>query len=169
MTRPDHTEAAEYYFTYIDQVPEGDILEQLEAQGRAVVAELCAIPEARSLHRYAADKWSLRDVVNHVSDCERLFQMRAFWFARGFDSPLPSFDQNVAVASARADDRGWRDLVDELAAVRASTIPFMRALPAEAWDRRGIASDNPFTVRALAYICVGHVAHHMTIVRQRYL
>jgi len=168
-SRPARGDAADYYFTYIDQVPDGDILGQLEAQGRAVVAELRAIPEARSLHRYAADKWSLRDVVNHLSDCERLFQMRAFWFARGFDSPLPSFDQNVAVAGARADDRGWRDLVDEFAAVRASTIPFMRALPAEAWDRRGIASDNPFTVRALAYISVGHVTHHMAIVRERYL
>ena len=168
-SRPARGDAADYYFTYIDQVPDGDILEQLEAQGRAVVAELRAIPEARSRHRYAADKWSLRDVVNHLSDCERLFQMRAFWFARGFDSPLPSFDQNVAVAGARADDRGWRDLVDEFAAVRASTIPFMRALPAEAWDRRGIASDNPFTVRALAYISVGHVTHHMAIVRERYL
>lgn len=168
-SRPQRGDAADYYFTYIDQVPDGDILDLLATQGRDVVPELRAVPEARSLHRYAAEKWSIRDVVNHLSDCERLFQMRAFWFARGFDSPLPSFDQNVAVASAGADQRGWHDLVDELAAVRASTTVFMRALPAEAWDRRGIASDNPFTVRALAYICVGHVAHHMAIVRARYL
>ena len=168
-TRPQRGDAADYYFIYVDRVPDGDILELLATQGREVVAELRAVTDARSLHRYAADKWSIRDVVSHLSDCERLFQMRAFWFARGFDSPLPSFDQNVAVASARADDRGWSDLVDELAAVRARTIPFMRALPAEAWDRRGIASGNPFTVRALAYISVGHVAHHMTILRERYL
>ena len=168
-SRPARGDAADYYFTYIDQVPDGDILDLLATQGREVVAELRAITDARSLHRYAADKWSIRDVVSHLSDCERLFQMRAFWFARGFDSPLPSFDHNVAVASARADDRGWRDLVDELAAVRASTIPFFRGLPTGAWDRRGVASDNPVTVRALAYMCVGHVAHHMAIVRERYL
>ena len=167
--RPQRGDAADYYFTYIDRVPDGDLLEQLESQGQAVVAELRAITEARSLHRYAVGKWSLRDVVNHLSDCERLFQMRAFWFARGFDTALPSFDQEVAVSRARADERGWTDLVDEFAAVRRSSIPFFRALPTEAWDRRGVASGNPFTVRALAFMCVGHVAHHMAIVRERYL
>ena len=168
-TRPRRGDAADYYFTYIDLVPDGDILDLLATQGREVVADLRAIPDARSLHRYAPEKWSIRDVVNHLSDCERLFQMRAFWFARGFDTALPSFDQNVAVAGAGADDRGWSNLVDEFAAVRASTLPFFRALPAVAWERRGIASDNPFTVRALAYMCVGHVAHHMAIVRERYV
>ena len=168
-SRPQRGDAADYYFTYIDQVPDGDILDLLVDQGRTVVAELRAVPDARSLHRYAPGKWRLRDVVNHLSDCERLFQMRAFWFARGFDSPLPSFDQDVAVSNAGAEGRAWRDLVDELAAVRASTIPFFRALPTAAWDRRGVASDNPFTVRALAYMCVGHVAHHLAIVRDRYL
>ena len=166
---PDRTEAAEYYFTYIDQVPEGDICGLLDAQGHEVLDLLLGISEQTSLHRYAPGKWSIRDVVNHVSDTERLFVFRAFWFARGFESPLPSFDQTIAVSAARADDRAWRSLVEEFRAVRAASMAFFRSLPAEAWARRGIASDNPFTVRALAYLAVGHVTHHTKILRERYL
>jgi uncharacterized damage-inducible protein DinB len=166
---PDRTEAAEYYFTYIDQVPEGDICGLLDAQGHELLDLLLGISEQKSLHRYAPGKWSIRDVVNHLSDTERLFVFRAFWFARGFESPLPSFDQTVAVSAARADDRSWRSLAEEFRAVRAATLGFFQSLPAEAWARRGIASDNPFTVRALAYLAVGHVTHHTRILRERYL
>ncbi len=166
---PDRTEAAEYYFTYIDQVPEGDICGLLDAQGNNVLDLLLGISEQKSLYRYAPGKWSIRDVVNHLSDTERLFVFRAFWFARGFESPLPSFDQSIAVSAARADDRSWRSVVEELRAVRAGTLAFFRSLPAEAWARRGIASDNPFTVRALAYLAVGHVTHHTKILHERYL
>jgi hypothetical protein len=169
MTRPERTEAAAYYFTYIDTVPDGDICALLEAQRRDVRQLADEVGEARSLHRYAADKWSIRDVMQHLSDCERLFVARAFWFARGFDSAMPSFDQHVAVSAAQADDRLWTDLVAEFDAVRVDTCMFFRSLPVEAWSRRGVASDNPFTVRALAYMCVGHVGHHVAIVRERYL
>ena len=93
---------------------------------------------------------------------------RAFWFARGFDSPLPSFDQNTAMSAADADARSWRSHIDEFRAVRAATLAFFRNLPEEAWTRRGIASDNPFTVRALAYLAAGHVTHHCRILRERY-
>lgn len=167
--RPERTEAGAYYFTYIDQVPDGDVRELLEAQLPDVLRLARGISQEQSLSRYAPGKWSIRDVMNHLTDCERLFVTRAFWFARGFESPLPSFDQEVAVAAAQADRRRWADLVAEFEAVRAATIGFFRSLPAEAWDRRGIASDNPFTVRALAYICAGHVAHHTLILRERYL
>jgi hypothetical protein len=106
---------------------------------------------------------------NHLTDCERLFVSRAFWFARGFDSTLPSFDQEVAVSAAGADHRSWADLVAEFEAVRTATLTLFRSLPTDAWARRGVASDNPFTVRALAYMCVGHVNHHTAILRDRYL
>ena len=99
----------------------------------------------------------------------RLFVFRAYWFARGFESPLPSFDQTVAVSAARADDRSWRSLAEEFQAVRAATLTFFQSLPEEAWARRGIASGNLFTVRALAYLTVGHVTHHARILRERYL
>jgi len=168
-TRPERHEAAEYYFTYIDQVPAGDICEQLESQLESVRQLSAGITESQSLHRYAPGKWTIRDVMNHLSDCERLFVGRAFWFARGFESPLPSFDQELAASSARAGDRNWTDIAAEFEAIRAGTIAFFRSLPEEAWARRGIASDNPFTVRALAYMCVGHVSHHTKILRERYL
>ena len=170
LTRaPDRDEAAEYYFRYIDRVPAGDIVRTLEEQGNETFAFLESIPERRSLHRYAPDKWSVRSVVGHLNDCERLFVFRAFWFARGFDTELPSFDQNVAVDAADADDRAWSDLINEFRSVRAATLTFFRSLPESAWDRRGIASGNPFTVRALAYLAAGHVMHHVSILRERYL
>jgi uncharacterized damage-inducible protein DinB len=129
---------------------------------------LSAISEERSLHRYAAGKWSIREVVGHLNDTERLFVFRAFWFARGFDTPLPSFDQNIAVGAAGADARTLRSHVEEFQAVRAATLSFFDNLPDDAWARRGVASDNPFTVKALAYIGAGHVAHHLSILRERY-
>jgi hypothetical protein len=133
------------------------------------VAALLHISEERSLHRYAPDKWTLREVLGHINDTERLFMARAFWFARGFDSPLPSFDQDVAVAAAGSNDRSWASHIDEFRALRDATLAFLGNLPHDAWMRRGVASDNPFTVRALAYIAAGHVNHHMAIVRTRYL
>jgi len=167
--RPERSEASEYYFLYIDQVKDDDVVGCLRTQREEVLGLLRGIPEAMAGHRYAPDKWTLREVVGHVNDCERMMCARAFWFARGFDSPLPSFDQNVAIEAAGFNDRSWRGLIDEFAAVRDATLTFFTGLPAGAWDRRGIASDNPFTVRALAYLVAGHVIHHVEIVKTRYL
>ena len=167
--RPERSEAGEYYFRYIDQVPDGDILLCLKTQREEALRTLREVPESMAGHRYAPDKWTLRDVVGHINDCERMMCARAFWFARGFDTALPSFDQHVAIAAGGFNDRSWSGLIDEFAAVRDATLTFFTTLPADAWDRRGIASDKPFTVRALAYLVVGHVTHHMAIVTSRYL
>ena len=169
ITAPDRTEAAEYYFAYINQVPAGDIRATLEAQTPKLLALLNGIADDRSLHRYAPDKWSIRQAVAHLNDTERVFSFRALWFARGFSEPLPSFDQDAAVSASHADDRPWRSLVDEFRDVRAATIALYRGLPADAWMRRGTASGKPFTVRALAYITAGHAMHHEKILRERYL
>lgn len=166
---PDRTEAAEYYFTYIDKVSGGDIRLTLESQAGETLALLGGISADASLARYAPDKWSIRQVVSHINDAERLFVFRAFWFARGFDSPLPSFDQTVAISTAAADERSWQSHLEEFRAVRQATVTFFQNLPAEAWGRGGLASGNPFTVRALAYIVAGHVTHHAAILRERYL
>ena len=166
---PERNEASPYYFTYIDKVPAGDIRDILDTQEVEFLSLLRDIPDDRSRTRYAPDKWNIREVVSHVNDAERLFVFRAFWFARGFDSPLPSFDQATSIAHARADERSWMSHVEEFASVRAATRTFFRGLPGEAWTRRGVASDNPFSVRALAYIAAGHVAHHAAILRSRYL
>jgi hypothetical protein len=168
-THPDRSEVAQYYFTYIDQVGPGDIRTILEMQLPETVALLQGISEPQSLSRYAPDKWTIRQVVNHVNDAERLFVFRAFWFARGFDSPLPSFEQDLAVTNAAADERPLSSHIDEFRSVRAATLSLFQQLPDEAWTRRGIASGNPVSVRALAYITAGHVAHHVRMLRDRYL
>ena len=123
----------------------------------------------KSLHRYAPDKWSIRQVLNHVTATDRAFAFRALWFARGFDTPLPGIDQNIAASGAEADRVAWAAHVEEFRCVRLSTISLFANMPSEAWMRNGIASDNPFTVRALAYIIAGHLAHHIGILRERYL
>jgi hypothetical protein len=167
--RPQPQEAAPYYFRYIDQVQTEDVLGTLEAQLEETLAFLGGISEEGSLHRYAPDKWSLRQVLNHLNDTERLFLFRAFWFARGFTSPLPSFDQEISAGAARADEVPWASQVEEFRTVRLATLSFFRNLSAEAWPRSGVASDNPFTVRAIAYIVAGHTTHHMALLRERYL
>ena len=168
-TKPLSDEAAPYYFTYIDKVSPGDIRKILEKQGKGTRTFLRGISEKKSRHRYAADKWTIRQVLGHVNDCERLMVYRAFWFARGFDSPLPSFEQETAVAGAGSDDVSWARHVEEFTAIRTATTAFFRNLPDATWSRKGIASGNPFTVRALAWIAAGHLAHHVALVKERYL
>ncbi len=167
--RPQNTEAAPYYFTYIDQVAGDDIASIIERQLVDSLALFAGISEEASLHRYAPDKWSIRQVLNHITDTERAFAFRALWFARGFDAPLPSFDQNIAASGAQADNIYWAAHIEEFRRVRLSTISLFRHLPPDAWMRSGVASDNPFTVRAMAYIIAGHVTHHVTILHERYL
>lgn len=174
--RPQPNEAASYYYGYINRVTEDDVLNVLERQLPETVALLSDISEEQSLHRYAPDKWSMRELLSHVNDTERVFLFRALWFARGFTEPLPSYDQEVGVAGARADEFSWANHVEEFRANRLATIAFFRNLPAEnlehsqeMWNRTGIASGNSFTVRSLAYILAGHLAHHMAILKERYL
>jgi uncharacterized damage-inducible protein DinB len=167
--RPQTSEAAPYYFTYIDKVAGQDATGRIESQLPESLAFLLGISEEKSLQRYAPEKWSIRQVLNHVNDAERIFAVRALWFARGFKSPLPGFDQEIAVSGAEADRISWADHVEEFRRVRLSTISLFKNMPADAWMRSGIASDNPFTVRALAFIIAGHVTHHLGIVRERYL
>src|SRR5215216_5591227 len=167
--RPARDEADEYYFRYIDQVPGELILPVLASQLGEMLALFDGISDERSLHRYATGKWTIRQAVHHVSDTERLFVFRAFWFARGFATPLPSFDSDTAVKAAAVNNLQWRTIVDDFRAVRGATLTFFRGLPPEAWHRRGTASDLPFSVRALAYLTAGHAIHHNRILRERYL
>jgi hypothetical protein len=167
--RPARDEAVDYYSPYIALVPDGDIRQLLDDQRQETLSFLGTIQEARATHRYAPEKWSVSEILGHVNDCERLYTMRAFWFARGMELPLPSFQSDMAVKTAKAEYRPWSTHVHEFASIRASTMDLFRHLPPEAWLRRGIASDYPFTVRALAYISAGHVIHHMRVLRERYL
>jgi hypothetical protein len=167
--RPERSEAFEYYFTYIDQVGDGDVREVLERQLDETVSLLGGVFEERSLWRYAPGKWTVRQAVGHVNDAERVFTFRALWFGRGFDSPLPSFDQDVAVPSAGSDERTLASHIEEFRAIRGATLQLYRNLPGDAWMRQGVASGRAVSVRALAYITAGHVAHHNRVLRERYL
>lgn len=169
MTRPQKHEAADYYFGYINLVPDANIVEVLEHQMEEMSAFLSTISEEQSVSRYAAGKWSLRELLNHINDTERVFVFRALWFARGFTEPLPSFDQEIGVRGAGANEVPWSAHVEEFRNVRKATLDLFRSLPDEAWRRSGVASDNLVTVNALAYITAGHAAHHADVIRLRYL
>jgi hypothetical protein len=167
--RPSSSEAAPYYFNYINRVTGDDILSTLRSQLDEMLPFLRTISEEKSLFRYAPEKWSIRQMWGHVNDTERVFLMRALWFARNFETAMPSFDQDIAVAAARSDDITWSRHVEEFREIRLATISFFRNLPEEAWTRKGVASGNPFTVRACAYVVAGHVTHHMAVLREKYL
>jgi hypothetical protein len=167
-SRPDTSEYAPYYHTYVSAVPDGDIVQVLRETGRELADALRAIPEARGSFRYGEGKWSIREVVGHVSDTERVFAYRALRMGRGDATPLASFDENVYVPTSGAEQRTLADLVGELAVVRDATVRLLEPLPDEAWTRRGTASGKEFSVRALAYIIAGHPLHHLRILRERY-
>jgi hypothetical protein len=167
--RPEPKEAAEYYFRYIDRVPSADIVHTLRTQLDETLPLLRGISEERSLYRYAPGKWSIRELWNHVNDAERVFVFRALWFARGHSSALPSFEQEIATGAAKSERIPWARHVEEFREVRQATLSFFDNLPDEAWARGGVASGNPMTVRACAYIVAGHVFHHAAVLREKYL
>jgi hypothetical protein len=167
--RPTTNEAAPYYFNYIDRVTGDDILHALRAQLDETLPLLHRISEEKSLHRYAPEKWSIRQMWGHVNDAERIFLFRALWFARGLDGALPSFEQDSAVVTAKSDDVPWARHTEEFREIRLATISFFGNLPEEAWARTGVASGNPFSVMSCAYIVAGHVEHHLAVLREKYI
>ena len=169
LGRPEANEAAEYFNGYINRVKGDDVISVLENQLDETVAFLGGISEEQSLHRYEPGKWSIRQLLNHVNDTERVFLFRALWFARSFPNPLPGFDQDIGAAGAGADEVAWSAQVEEFRAIRLATLALLRNLPDDAWQRSGVANDSSATVRAIAYIIAGHVAHHTEILKQRYL
>lgn len=167
--RPSASEAAPYYFNYINRVSSDDIVPVLQSQLEETLPFLRSISEEKSLYRYAPEKWSIRQLWGHVNDAERIFLMRALWFARGHESAMPSFEQDIAVTAAQSDAISWARHVEEFREIRLATISFFRNLPEEAWTRKGVASGNPVTVRACAFIAAGHTAHHAAVLKEKYL
>lgn len=167
--RPQAGEAADFYWKYIDLVSGDDAAAFMEPQLDRALSLFAGISEERSLTRYAPGKWSIRQVLNHVTDTERAFAFRALWFGRGFDAPLSSYDQNVAAAGAEADRIPWSEHIDEFQHVRRATISLFRHLPEAAWLSRGVTSGHNVTVRAIAFLTAGHAEHHLNILRERYL
>jgi uncharacterized damage-inducible protein DinB len=167
--RPEPTEHVPYYAGYIGLVPGEDVLAAFESETPATRALLEGIPAEKSLHRYAPGKWSIRESVLHVVDCERAWAYRALRFGRADETPLAGFDSNAWVPPSLADDREWRSIVEEYAAVRSASIALFRGLPPDARHRSGTADGKRTSVRALAYVILGHDIHHRNVLRDRYL
>jgi hypothetical protein len=167
--RPAADEFAPYYGTYVQQVPDGDILRTLHDQAEQYRTRLAGVDEAQRLYRYAPGKWTRAESLQHVTDTERVFAYRALRIARADATPLPGFEQDDWILSSEADTRSLASLVQEFLTVRASTLALFAGLPASAWDRRGTASGQPVSVRGLAFIVAGHAAHHDRLFHERYL
>jgi uncharacterized damage-inducible protein DinB len=166
--RPPMAEYPPYFARYIDRVPAGDIVVQLRDNAATLGATIATLDDARGAQRPEPGKWSIRDMLGHLIDAERVFVYRALCIARGDSAPLSSFDQNDYAAAAGSDARPLADLRDELRALRESTIRFFASLPAGAWTRIGVVGGNNLSVRAIAHIIVGHTQHHLQVLAERY-
>lgn len=169
ITRPSEDEYAPYYGTYVNQVVGDCALTAMEQQRGSTSSFLAALPEARAGHRYAPGKWSLREVIGHLSDAERIFSHRLLRFARNDQTALPSFDENAYVPEGRFERRTLADVATEFTAVRDSSLALVQSLDAETMLRRGTASGKVMSVRALAWVIAGHELHHLAVIRDRYL
>ena len=165
--RVESAEYAPYYGTYIGPIADQDITALLVSQARTLDG-LRSLDEPRALHRYAPDKWSVKEVVGHVTDAERVFAYRMLRVARADATPLAGFDQQPYVEAAHFDSMPISKLVDSFRATRASTLALMAELNDDAWPRMGVASGFPVSARALAYIIAGHATHHIKILREKY-
>src|SRR6266852_3132326 len=168
MNRPLESEYAPYYQSYIARVAEEEILPVLRSQLDDLDVLLGGVAPERETYRYAEGKWSIRELVGHLIDAERVFGYRAFCIARGESRNLPGFDENEYMLSAPYDQIDLEDLLSELRLVRLANIAMLRTLDEPAWMRVGTANDSPVSVRALAFIMAGHVRHHMGVLRERY-
>jgi uncharacterized damage-inducible protein DinB len=169
LKRPGAEEYAPYYGLYVGQVPEGDVLEILAEEVGRTVALLTPLGETQAGFRYAAGKWSVKEVVGHVIDVERVFAYRALHFARGDTAPLPSMEQDEWARAAEAGQRSLSALLDEFAVVRQATLAMFQGFDPDAWLRRGTASGFEFTVRSLPYLIAGHELHHRSVLETKYL
>jgi hypothetical protein len=170
LSRPGTDEYAPGFADYVAEIGDGeDIVAVLASQLQQVATRLGAVPAMGGDYRYAPGKWSLKEVVGHLSDTERVFAYRALSIARGDPAPLPAFDDQAWVAQMGAGDRTLADIVAEFAVVRQASLALFRHLPAAAWTRRGIASGHPASVRAMAWVMAGHARHHLEVVEARYL
>lgn len=168
--KPGVGEYAEFYAKYVNAAGAFDQpVDRLAEQLEDVLNFFRAVDPAKRKYRYAEGKWSIQDLVQHMTDTERVFSYRALRVGRGDTTSLPGFDENAFAANADADNAEWDDLVQEFSLVRQATMALFAHLPEAAWQRIGTASNHPVSTRALAWIMVGHVEHHLEILRERYL
>jgi hypothetical protein len=166
--KPASNDYGSWYAGYVSLVPEDDILSAIEQQSSETQKLLASLDETRGAHRYAEGKWSVKEVIGHLTDSERVFGYRALCIARGEQTSLPGFDENEYMQNANFDEWRLGDLAELYAVTRRANIVMFRNLPEDAWSRRGVANETPVTVNAIAYIIVGHERHHLKVLRERY-
>jgi len=167
--RPDASEFSDYQIGYVDKVTGSDIMSFLQTQLDSMISLLSGLDESKANYKYAPDKWSVKELVGHMTDSERVFAYRALTFARNDATALPGFDQDPWVKQANHSLVPFQDLLDEFTHVRRSTVRLFGNLDADAWMRSGTANNRRITVRALAYVIAGHAQHHLEILKSRYL
>jgi uncharacterized damage-inducible protein DinB len=167
IPHPAAGEYAQWYDGYVAMVAGADLMQLLEEQPNRLTVRVAGLTEAQALHRYAEGKWSVKDVVNHMTDAERVFTYRLLRVARGDARPLQGFDENAFALDARADARPMDALLEEFVAVRESTLALVRSLRPEVWTRTGTANGAPVSARSLAAVIAGHAEHHMKVLADR--
>jgi hypothetical protein len=168
MTRPDKTEYDPYYEHYVSLVAERDIIDTLSSQPTRLQDRFTAMAEERGAFRYADGKWSVKEVLGHLIDAERMFAYRLFRISRGDETPIEGFEQDGYIENAHSNERSFADLLEEFSLLRRANMLFFNNLDDEAWARVGTANNAKVSVRALAYIMAGHVEHHLNVLKERY-
>jgi uncharacterized damage-inducible protein DinB len=168
MNRPTPSEFADFYASYVSKVSGTDVLGVLESQRLQMLQLFAGRSERDGSFRYAPGKWTVKEVLGHITDTERIFTYRALRIARGDQTPLPGFEQDDFVRNGAFAERTLSGLAEEFAAVRNASLTLFRSFPEEVWSRRGVASQKEVTVRALAFITAGHQMHHRLILEERY-
>jgi uncharacterized damage-inducible protein DinB len=169
MARPAPQDSSEYYHRYINQAKGNSIAEVMSNHTAELKQFYNSLPEEKADHAYAEDKWTIKEVLQHLIDAERVFSYRALRFARKDDTPLASFDEKTYTQHSNAKSRTLQSLKDEFTALRNATDIMLSAFTEEQLASKGVASNNPISVNALAFIIYGHLLHHKKIIEERYL
>ena len=168
IDRPGRDEYADYYHTYVGIVPTGSVVAHLRKQCSDISAFFEALSEERLDSRYEPGKWTMKEVLGHVIDSERVFADRAMRFARGDTTPLPGIDQNVLMAGAEFQERALGSMLSEFNHLRSANLDLFESFTPEILLRRGVASEVSFSVRSLVFIIAGHADHHLRVLKERY-
>ena len=168
MQKPDSTEFASYYNNYISLVS-GDVLDVLQSQGPELRSSISALPEEKGAYAYAEGKWTIKQLLSHIIDGERVFSYRALRISRGDETPIEGFEQDDYIERSNANERSFADLLDEFDLLRKANVLLVGNISDADSRLMGTASGNPVSVRAIVYIMAGHVQHHLNILNQRYL
>ena len=169
MNRPESREYDPYYDKYIALVPERDIVPVLESQPTELQDIFTAMPEEKGLYAYADGKWTIKQVLGHLIDGERMFAYRVFRISRGDKTPIEGFEQDGYIENAHSNDRSFPELLEEFNLLRRANVLFFKNLTDEDWTRIGTANNIEISVRALAFIMAGHIRHHIDVLKTRYL